>query len=111
MDRKSILILVVCFALMMLWPAMVNRMFPPPPASARTNLVASATGTNAAVGAAGTNRVAGTNGIVAPPSITLPASPVAAWIPPTGPEQTLTLETPESVYTFTSHGGGVKSVA
>ena len=111
MDRKSILILVVCFALMMLWPAMVNRMFPPPPASARTNLVASATGTNAAVGAAGTNRAATTNGIVAPPSITLPASPVAAWIPPTGPEQTLTLETPESVYTFTSHGGGVKSVA
>jgi YidC/Oxa1 family membrane protein insertase len=105
MDRKAIIILVACFGLMLLWPALVDRIMPPPPKPPRgTNLVAHATGSPPAAVAGSTNPV------TAAPGAAVPAVPTPAWVPPVGPESLLTLETSEARYTFTSHGGGVKWV-
>lgn len=105
MDRKAILVIVACFALMLLWPRIVDQMFPPPPRRpAATNVVAEPVRPGERPSAPGT--VAGAE----PPVITAPSSPTAAWVRPGGIEELLTLETPEARYTFTSHGGGLKQV-
>jgi len=106
MDRKSILILVVCFILLLLWPQLVNRIFPPKLVPASTNLVNRAAPTNAV---AATN-LSAESSIPSTPVITMPASPAPAWIKPTEPEELLLWETPETRYTFSSHGGGLKLV-
>jgi YidC/Oxa1 family membrane protein insertase len=107
MDRKAILILIGCFALMLFWPALVDRIFPPPPKPPPgTNRLAQA-------GTLATNLVASTNvttSPASPPVISAPASPTVAWVPPAGPEELLVFETEEARYTFTSHGGGLKLV-
>ena len=103
MDRKSILILVACFALLMLWVPLVNVIYPPVPAPLQTNTL----------GVAGSNlRQTNSHGLIAeheaeissakPGPLTLPES--------AGPEQIETLETPEALYTFSSHGGGLKTI-
>lgn len=108
MDRKTILILVACFGLMLLWPSMVDRIFPPPKkAPVATNLLAQTGLTNAGVR---TNPPGVTNRPASVPVISAPASPTAAWVRPTQPEQLLTLETDDARYTFTSYGGGLKTV-
>jgi len=114
MDRKSIIVLVVCFILLMLWPALVNKIYPPPkPQPGRTNIVVGAAGTNQSgpavspVGTNGTNSADSSAGAV---SITAAPAPASVWIPPTGPEQVVRYESAEAVYTFTSHGGGLKAV-
>jgi len=114
MDRKSILVLVLCFILLMLWPALVNKIYPPPKSGAgRTNLVFGA-GSSQAVDLAnlpsGTNAMAG-GGVGARAAVITASRPgVPVWSPPEGPEQVVRLESPEAVYTFTSHGGGLKTV-
>lgn len=109
MDRKAIIILVACFGLMFLWPSLVDRVLPPPPkpppGTSPVSRAAAGTNTAAGTAVAGTNTVAG-----ATPVITAPTSPAAAWVPPSVPETLLTVETAESRYTFTSHGGGLKLV-
>lgn len=110
MDRKSILILAICFILLLLWPQLVNRIFPPKPVAVSTNQF----------GAAALTNVIGTNAVgepvsqqtvsSGPPQITMPSSPTAAWVKPAGPEELLVFETAEARYTFTSHGGGIKHV-
>jgi YidC/Oxa1 family membrane protein insertase len=107
MDRKSIGVLVACFVLMMLWAPLVNWIYPPVPAPGGTNRVAVAT-----------NRVGGaTNLLAAAPAdtnrnavITNPSAPTAAWVKPTAEEQLVTVENADAIYTFTSHGGGLKKV-
>ncbi len=101
MDRKAILLLIACFALMLFWPALVDRMFPPPPKPPP----GAEPGGPPAVPGGDTPAAPGT-----PPVISTPASPGAAWTPPAVPEELLTLETDEVRYTFTSHGGGLKLV-
>ncbi len=111
MDRKSILIIVICFVLLLLWPQLVSRIFPPKPAPVSTNLTGQAYATNltpiAAVGIA-------SNTTVAPspptPQFTMPVTLSTTWKKPDAPEELLTLETEEARYTITSHGGGVKVV-
>lgn len=44
------------------------------------------------------------------PAITAPSSGAFAWQPPTGPEETVEVESTDAIYTFTSHGGGLKTV-
>ena len=114
MDRKSILVLVLCFILLMLWPALVNKIYPPPKSGAgRTNLVFGA-GSSQAVDLAnlpsGTNAMAGGDGGARATVMTASRPGVPVWSPPEGPEQVVRLESPEAVYTFTSHGGGLKTV-
>lgn len=100
MDRNSIIVLVICFVLLMLWyPLVVNKLYPPKPLPRGTN-APSATVT-------GTNQVAATN------------APVLAEATTNAPRVTLNTNVPEDLlvisnenarYTFTSHGGGLKLV-
>jgi YidC/Oxa1 family membrane protein insertase len=106
MDRKSIVILIACFILLMLWMPLVNKIFPPTRVPMATNAVATPGATNGLAAAAAEAPPA------APvtPAITAPAMPADAWTAPAEPEELLTIETAEARYTFTSHGGGLKAV-
>jgi hypothetical protein len=103
MDRKSIIILVVCFLLLFSWPLLVNKVFPPkriPPGS-----------TNAPVSSLSVPNPPGTTSIStsAPPQ--LESQPVAPLITDTNqPEQLLELTNNSVHYTFSSYGGGLKLV-
>src|SRR4051794_29733958 len=94
MDRKNIVILVLAFGLVLTWPKLINHFYPPPPKSTNTVEVA----TNAMV--AGTNQ----NGVVSANGSTLPA------VKPGAPEETISITNKTGVYTFTSHGGGLKVI-
>jgi YidC/Oxa1 family membrane protein insertase len=108
MDRKAILIIVACFALMLFWPALVDRMFPPPPRPAgATNQLGPAvpSPTHGAPEPLAPGPAAS-----APAVITAPTTAAAGWQPPSGPEELVTFETAEARYVFTSHGGGLKQI-
>jgi YidC/Oxa1 family membrane protein insertase len=102
MDRKSIIVLVVCVLLFVSWPYLVNKLYPPKPLPpGATNAVTlvtnqAALGTNIPVFSAATNI----------PSATPPAA-----IKPSAPEELQVIETAEALYTFTTYGGGLKHVA
>ena len=126
MDRKSFLVLLVSMILIMSWYRLVQDWYPqkPQPAGGTntvvtnivstnalgvvttntvTNLVAELTGTNrVGTNALGTNSVVATNAVAVKPLV--PDEPPAA-------EETVTLETELTEYTFTSIGGGIKSAA
>ncbi|RME92293.1 MAG: hypothetical protein D6766_10335, partial [Verrucomicrobia bacterium] len=109
MDRKSILVLIVCFVLLLLWGPIVNRIYPPIPVetpAGATNQVSTTTRP-----AAGPETAAPTGPVAErPPAITAPRSPVERWTEPDTPEEILTLETPQARYHFTSHGGALRKV-
>ncbi|MEO6181877.1 MAG: membrane protein insertase YidC [Verrucomicrobiota bacterium] len=96
MDRKSVIVLVISFALILLWPKLMHQLYPPPPK--RTNIVDVAT-----------NQL-GTN--VAPNSMAVATNAISAVpkIEDDAPEQTLVVTNDNAIYTFTSRGGGLKSV-
>ena len=106
MDRKTIAILVACFALLMLWPKLVSTIYPPkplPPGMTNTVVAASlSASTNAAAAATASAQTAA------------PVAPAAAAARPlfdtTAPEQTLTISNADARYTFTSRGGGLKLI-
>ena len=95
MDRKSIIVLSVCFVLFVLWAQLTPRFYPPKMIS-RTNTIASAT-----------NVVASPNTPTA-----LEAANQAPWIAPKSgaPEELVVVANDLARYTFTSHGGGLKLV-
>lgn len=104
MDRKSILVIVICIGFMFLWTTvLVPKYFTNPAPPGSTNDVASAT------------RPAGTvssNGTV---TATLPvAAPTPSVVRPTfstnTAEELIVLTNENARYTFTSHGGGLKLV-
>jgi YidC/Oxa1 family membrane protein insertase len=99
MDRKTLLILAVCLVFWLLLNQAINRFFPPiPVAPGGTNAPAAQTitTTNAAATPSGT----------AP----TPAAP-AHFIANTNlAEELLVATNQQAVYTFTSHGGGLKRV-
>ena len=102
MDRKSIIALVVCFIVLMLWyPLVVNKLYPPKP------LPPGATNAPTA--------------LLATPNQTPPApqAPAAIEVPVPAPRPIVTASVPEELrevandnarYTFTSYGGGLKRV-
>jgi len=107
MDRKSIIVLVVSFVLMIAWyPLIVNKLlYPPkplPPGS--TNAI---TATNVALLPQG-----GTTQAVQAPLAPTPAPPslVAASQAEAAPEQLLEVTNSNAHYTFTTHGGGLKKI-
>jgi YidC/Oxa1 family membrane protein insertase len=106
MDRKSIIILVACFVLLILWVPLLNRVFPPKPAPAPTNLVARAP----SPGATPSNAVAAAPPPSLPPAISAPSGPPISLVRPEGPEELVVMETADLRLTFTSHGGGLKQV-
>lgn len=101
MDRTSIVILVICFVLFVLWSVYMQRYYAARPAPSRadatviTNLV-------------GTNQVA-TPVSVSAASTAVSGSP-AGFIRPEAPEELVVLTNELARYTFTSHGGGLKHV-
>jgi YidC/Oxa1 family membrane protein insertase len=101
MDRTSIIALVVCIVILLLWyPLVVNKLYPPKPIPAAATNAASATVTV-------TNE--GTTSTVS--SAAAPAVPRPILVTDTNvPEQTLLLTNENARYTFTSHGGGLKLV-
>lgn len=94
MDRKSIIILVVSFALLILWYPLTQKLYPTKRTPSNTNIVATATN-------AGSNTAFITTN--AAPSITQ-SSVLGA------PEQTLVMTNGRARYTFTSYGGALKMV-
>jgi YidC/Oxa1 family membrane protein insertase len=100
MDRKAIIVLVLSFVLLMLWYPITQKLFPPTPLP-QTNLVGTAT-----------NQVQATNLPSAQrPAPVISARPTTAVpLAPDAPEQTLALEDANARYTFTSYGGGLKTV-
>jgi YidC/Oxa1 family membrane protein insertase len=105
MDRKSIAVLIVSVAILFVWFKIVPKLLPPgppPPPRATNNLAAL---TNQPGPAEQTNLPA------PPPSTVLaPTNLTAPVVSTNEPEQLETLQTAEAVYTFTSHGGGLKRV-
>jgi YidC/Oxa1 family membrane protein insertase len=102
MDRKSILILVVCFVVLMLWYPLVQKLYPPKP------LPAGATNAPPAALSA-TNQVAPTSTV--PPTLAeAPVTPPRPLTIANVPEELLELTNDNAHYTFTSHGGGLKLV-
>jgi YidC/Oxa1 family membrane protein insertase len=103
MDRKSVIVLIVCVLLFVSWPYFVNKIFPPKPLPpGATNKVVMVTnqsvlGTNIPVLYAATNV-----------PITTPAP--GLFEKPAAPEEVQVLENQEARYTFTSWSGGLKQV-
>src|SRR5205823_2490272 len=97
MDRKSIIILVICGLLFLLWAELVPRFYPQPVPARRTNQTATTSTSN-----------------LPPPSISastnLPSPPPAAEAVPSAPEELLAMSTSKARYTFTSYGGGLKLI-
>ena len=106
MDRRTIVILAVCFLLWLTWRPLVDRLFPPlpaPPGTVQTTGAtnqASTTGTNAASSAA-------------PVPIATAGGAQAAQtyvVNKEVPEELLVVSNDNVRYTFTSRGGGLKEV-
>ncbi len=96
MDRKSVIVLSICFILFVLWAQLTPRLYPPKPI-VRTNIIASAT-----------NVVTPTPN--APAQIEATRQTPWAAPKPGAPEELLVVENDLARYTFTSHGGGLKLV-
>lgn len=106
MDRKSIIAIIVGLLLLFVWSRVINHMYPPIPRPIKaTNELASATnGVPAAIAASPTS---------APPALTTANATTNTPAPaptPSAPEETAVLESADAIYTFTSHGGGLKRV-
>jgi YidC/Oxa1 family membrane protein insertase len=101
MDRKSIIIVVICFAMLMLWPRLVEHLYPSPPPS--TNVVSSAGSS-----LLGTNAPAASQ--PAPPALEGSNAPAAFVVNSTLAEQELVVTNDNARYVFTSRGGGLKKI-
>jgi YidC/Oxa1 family membrane protein insertase len=103
MDRKSLIILVASFVLLMLWYPLTNRLFPPVPVPRSMNTFSTSPETSLTQGTP-SNVAEAQN-----PAPLEPPAPVRR-VNPAAPEQTVTIENQDVRYTFTSHGGGIKYV-
>ncbi len=100
MDRKSLLVLLISFLFIMSWYKLVEVIYPPKalPKRAMTNRVDQATNKAVAtnfvqeIGSSSTNAVA----------------PAVSPLEPPVEEELITLETEDTIFTFTSLGGGIK---
>ena len=104
MDRKSIFIAIACLVLLMVWSNLVNKIYPPKPLPpGDTNAVATAAATV-------TNQAAATTS-TSPPTVTSTNLTAPKALPVFhGEEQTITLVNTNARFTFTSAGGGLKTI-
>jgi YidC/Oxa1 family membrane protein insertase len=112
MDRKSIIVIVVCFVLLVLWQSvLVPKLYPPPkaaPGSTNTMAATSGTITTNTPGAAPAPVAAPAPGTTATATAPSPAPRLAVN---TNEEEVLeVVSSPDARYTFTSYGGGLKEV-
>ncbi len=105
MDRKSIIILIVCFALLLLWGPLVRKLYPPKPLPPGATNVESQVQTSTPA----TPPITITS---APPSLSAgsPLAVVKLPLPADSKPVTLQITNESACYTFTSHGGGLESV-
>jgi len=100
MDRTSIIAIIICLIVLVLWIPLVNRIFPPKPIPAGMTNAANSTLT-------ATNLPPTTPpALAARTNVSVPQPIVATNIP----ESTRTLTNENARYTFSSHGGGLKLV-
>jgi YidC/Oxa1 family membrane protein insertase len=104
MDRKSIIILVVSFLLLLIWYPLINRLYPPQPGVPGTNSFAKPT-----------NSIGSGTNSSAPAPTTTPEAPTPSaggggLIQSDATEEIVVWENENGRYTFTSHGGGLKLV-
>ena len=111
MDRKSIVILALCLGLLLLWPTIVARLYPPVPPAGSVPPGDSASMPGATPAATSAPPAELWNVTTSTPSVLGAMSPAPAVdLPPPGEEETVVVELPEVRYTFTSRGGGLKRV-
>jgi len=103
MDRKSIIVVSLSVAFIILWVGViVPKYLTPPQPPQPTNAIA-----------AGQTTVPGTNTAVAlppPPSLSASTNAAVPFVAPSAAEQIETLTNSDARYVFTSHGGGVKRI-
>jgi YidC/Oxa1 family membrane protein insertase len=107
MDRKTILVVVVCILALIASQAVINKMYPPHPKPLHP-LVASATNTIPTQAQVPAPAAVGQTTESAPPTPTLPASATSEQ--PHAPEQIVSLSNAFIRVDFTSWGGGVRAV-
>jgi YidC/Oxa1 family membrane protein insertase len=98
MDRKSIIVLIICGALFFAWSMLTPKLFPPKP-GLHTNALFQATNALPSPAATGTTNLT-------------PSTNAVPFVPPvpTAPEELLVLSNENTRVTFTSHGGGIKEI-
>jgi len=103
MDRKSVVVLIVCGVLFMAWTIIAPRLYPPQPISRTNSLAGTVTSTSGVPDAvtAATNLLARADGLT---------NLTTAVTPPNAPEELLVVTNETARYIFTSHGGGLKMV-
>ena len=100
MEKKSIIIVVISFILLVLWFPLTNYLWPPTPGPRTTNQLSFQTNVSSTQAVATvTNQAA-----AATPTPPVPVTLVNA----NAPEELLEIETDEARFVFTSHGGGLK---
>jgi YidC/Oxa1 family membrane protein insertase len=104
MDRKSIIIIVVCMGLLLAWQKMALHYFPVPPGL--TNQVSVATGPAGGAGAGGQQPFQPG----AAPAFGGGGQASGFVVSTNVPEQTVVLENADVRYEFTSRGGGIKTI-
>jgi YidC/Oxa1 family membrane protein insertase len=103
MDRVSIIVLIICVAVIFLLKPLADKLYPPKPLPPGATNVQTAP-----ITATTTNAGAATSA-----TVTATAPTVATPVPVANtniPEQVVVVSTDEGQYTFTSHGGGLKTV-
>jgi len=104
MDRKSLIILLISLALFMAWGPITNRIYPPKPIP-RTNLLSRAINI-----VSSTNLSSNSQSFLSAASNLPPSTIPAVTNLPPAEEHTVTIESPEARYIFTSVGGGIKLI-
>ena len=102
MDRKSIIILIVCFVVLMLWYPLVQKLYPPKPLPQLA--------TNAPVATVAATNQGPSTSAVSPAQAEAPVIPSRPMASANVPEELLVLTNDNARYTFTSHGGGLKLI-
>jgi YidC/Oxa1 family membrane protein insertase len=103
MDRKSIIVVLVCLALLVVFNQLVNKLYPPRP------LPPGATNSLAAIEAPAITNPPGTSSVTAA-AVPAPSPAPKLLVNTNVPEQLLVLTNDNARYTFTSRGGGLKLI-
>ncbi len=108
MDLKSKIVIALSAGLIALWAVLSYVVYPPPPVPVQTNMVASATNSLGKTNLSSvTNHTTLTQTTATP---TPEAHAASVPINPNAPESILTVTNADAIYTFSSHGGGLKLV-
>ena len=104
MDRKTIILIVASLGLLFAFQWGVNKFFPPVALPKSTNAVSYATN------GTGTNLIIITNAPLPVMTAAIPTTNAPIVLATNLAEQVEVIETREAIYTFTSHGGGLKQI-